>query len=73
MFALLSKGRLLELPIDIQLDLFDKIITPTLLYGCEIWNYTAVEIIESVHLKFCKYLLNVKRSTPNHMIYSELC
>ena len=50
----------------------DKMISPTLLYGCQKGTYTGGKIIESVHLKVCKYLLNVKSSTPNHMIYSEL-
>ena len=29
-------------------------------------------IIERIHLKFCKYILRVKQSTPNVMIYGEL-
>ena len=36
MFALLSKGRKLKLPVDIMLDLFDKTVLPVLLYGCEV-------------------------------------
>ena len=72
MFALLSKGRSLGLPIDIKLELFDKIVMPVLLYGCEIWGFIDVKNIESVHIKFCKYLLNVKSSTRNCMVYSEL-
>ena len=52
MFSLLSKGRRLCLPIDIQLDLFDKIVISILLYGCEIWGFESVSIIESVHLRF---------------------
>ena len=34
MFSLLK--RVLNLPIDLQLDLFDKLVTPILLYGNEI-------------------------------------
>ena len=45
---------------------------PILLYGCEIWGYCNLDIIERVHLKFCKLLLNLKKSTPNYMIYGEL-
>ena len=36
-FAILSKCYKMNLPIDIQLELFDKVIEPTLLYGCEVW------------------------------------
>jgi hypothetical protein len=30
------------------------------------------DILERVHLKFCKLLLNLKTSTPSYMIYGEL-
>jgi hypothetical protein len=30
------------------------------------------EVLERVHLKFCKILLNLKSSTPNYMVYGEL-
>ena len=55
-----------------QYDLFDKIVKPILLYGCEIWGFSNLDIIERVHLKFCKFLLHLKKSTPNFMMYGEL-
>jgi hypothetical protein len=36
MYEVLRKGRILNLSIKCQLDLFDKIVKPILLYGCEI-------------------------------------
>ena len=36
MFSLLRKCRQLNLPLDIQLELFEKCVHPILLYGCEI-------------------------------------
>ena len=36
MFSLLRKSRSLQLPIDLQLHLFDKVVTPVILYGCEV-------------------------------------
>jgi hypothetical protein len=47
-------------------------VKPILLYGCEIWVFGNIDIIERVHLKFCKLILNLKKSTPNFMIYGEL-
>ena len=72
MYALLSKCKNLQLPIDIQLVLFVKTVVPILLYGCEIQGITKCDIIEAVHLKFCKLVLKVKSRTPNCMIYGEL-
>ena len=54
------------------LDLFDKIVKPILLYGCEVWGFGDNSIIERVHLKFCKLILNIKKSTPDCMVYGEL-
>jgi hypothetical protein len=42
----------------------DKIIIPMLTYGSEIWGYENIDILEKVHVKFCKLLLNLKTSTP---------
>lgn len=71
-FALLKKSRNLDLPIDIQIDLFNKTIKPILLYGCELWGVGNIEAIERVQLKYYKYVLNLKKSTPSNMIYGEL-
>ena len=38
-FAVIRKSRKLNLPVDIQLKLFDHMIAPILLYGSEIWGY----------------------------------
>ena len=38
MYAISSRYKLHKLPIDIALKLFDSLIVPILLYGCEIWG-----------------------------------
>ena len=43
------------------------------MYGCEVCGFSKNEIIERVHLRFCKLLLNFKTSTPSCMVYGELC
>ena len=43
-----------------------------LTYGSEIWGYENIDILEKVHVQFCKLLLDLKTSTPNAMVYGEL-
>lgn len=71
MYSLLSRVRKLDLPFDIIIDLYNKMVLPVLLYGCELWGYGNLEVIERVQLKFFKSLYYLKRSTPNFMIYGE--
>ena len=71
MYGVIRKIRQFNLPIDCQLDLFDKIVIPVLLYGCEIWGYENLELIERIHLKFLKFILGLKSSTPSYMVYGE--
>ena len=54
MFSLLVKARRLSLPIDIQCELFDKIVLPVLLYGCEIWGFQSMDMLEVFYRKFIK-------------------
>ena len=53
------------------LDLFDKLISPILCYGSEVWGFSNGKDIERVHLQFCKKLLAVKQCTQNDFIYGE--
>jgi hypothetical protein len=71
MYDILNKGRVHNLSVSCQLDLFDKIIIPMLTYGSEIWGYENIDTLEKLHVKFCKLLLNLKTSTPNFMLYGE--
>ena len=72
MYEVMKKGRKHNLSISCQLDLFDKLVKLRSLYGCEIWDFGNNDILEKVHLKFCKIILHLKASTPNCMIYGEL-
>ena len=53
------------------LDLFDKLVTPILNYGGEVWGFCKAKQIERVHLQFCKHLLGVKQSTQNNFVYGD--
>ena len=72
MFNVFRIIRKLEMPIDCTLKLFDNLIQPILLYGSEVWGYENIQILERVHLKFCKYILNIKQTTPDYIVYGEL-
>lgn len=72
MYSMLRKCRSLGLPIDLQLQMFDTMVAPILLYGCEVWGYSNNNTVESLFLQFYKIILNVKKSTPNCIIYGEL-
>ena len=72
MFGLNEKAANLLLPPDIQIDLFEKMISPIFLYGCEVWGYGNVEPIEIFYRKFLKRVLGVNKTTPNCMVYGEV-
>ena len=67
MYGVIGKCRIHNLPLDCKLDMFDKAIT---------WlggrGYCNTRLIEKLHLKFCKHILNLKASTSNLMVYGEL-
>ena len=71
MYGVIGKIRQFNLPLECQLDLFDKIVVLVLLYGCEIWGFESIDIIERIHLKSLKYIFNLKSSTPIYMVYGE--
>jgi hypothetical protein len=58
--------------LDIQLELFDALVKPILLYGSEVWGFQNMVNIERVHLKFMKRILAVNKSTTSSMVYGEL-
>jgi hypothetical protein len=68
LYEILKMVRVHNLSISCQLDLFDKMVKPILLYGCEVWEYGNNEILERVQLKYLKS----KSTTASSMINSEL-
>ncbi len=72
MYALIGKCRKLGLPIDLQLELFDRNIVPIMLYDCEVWGPENYIETEKLHLNFFKHILGVHGRTTNNMVYGEL-
>jgi hypothetical protein len=50
----IRKIRQYNLALECQLDIFDKVVAPIILHGCEIWGFENLDIIECVHLKFLR-------------------
>ena len=73
MYALRNNvSQLVDPDVNMLLNLFDKKVTPVLSHGCELLGFYTASAIERVHLKFCKLVLKVSKSTCNEIIYGEL-
>ena len=53
-------------------ELFDSFVGSILSYGAEIFGFSKSKEMERIHLKFCKSILNVRKSTCNAAVYAEL-
>jgi len=62
----------MQLNYNTMLSLFDTSVGSIANYSCEVWGFHKAPDIERIQLQFCKYLLVMKQSTPNDMIYYEL-
>ena len=51
-FSMLIKARNLDLPIDIQIKLFESIVCPILLYGSEVWGFQKIDMLEIFYINF---------------------
>ena len=71
MFAVIAKSRAMCLSVGCQIDLFQKMVVPILLYGCEVWGYAELDVLDKLQLDFLRFIFKVKRSTPIPMLYSE--
>jgi hypothetical protein len=72
--------------VKLTLKLFDSLVTPVIMYGCEIWapllcrglnssNFMHLcdsSVLEKVNIKLCKYVLGVSRKSTNAAVRGEL-
>ena len=72
MFTVLCKARSFNLPIDVQLELFEVLAVPVILYSCEVWSSDGCDILGKIHLRFCKIILSLRKSTPSCIVHGEL-
>ena len=71
MYLLNKRIKNLDLPIDLQLKLFDNTILPILTYGCEIYGFEDYKMLEVVQNQFLRCLANFRKSTPLNTILGE--
>ena len=73
MHVLYKRIRNLNIPVDLQLYLFDHVILPIAFYGCEIWGFENSQSIENLHINdFLRYVVNLRKSTPIYMLHAEI-
>ena len=72
MYLLNMRIRNLELPVDLQLKLFDSTVLPILLYSADVWGFEDIKMIESLHNQFLRSITHTRKSTPRYMLYGEL-
>lgn len=69
---LFSLFKQLELPTTEKCKLFDTLVGPILNYSSEVWGMHEAKDVEIIHTKFCRWVLNVKKSTNLVGLYGEL-
>ena len=67
MHLLFKRIRNLDIPIDFQFYLFDHVILPIALYGCEIWGFENSQLIENLYNHFLRQIINLRKSTSIYM------
>ena len=72
MHLLYKRIRHFNLPLKLQIKLFDHTIVPILLYGSETWGFENTDIIETVHNEFLRKITNLRKSTPIYILHAEL-
>ena len=72
MFLPFTRINNLDIPIDLQLKLFDNTVLHILTYGSEVWGYENLDMIEKVHNEFLRKITRCKKSTPLYMLMGEL-
>ena len=54
MFEVLKRSKALRLDIDTTFHMFDTLVVPIILYGCEVWGCQTHALVERLQLRFLK-------------------
>jgi hypothetical protein len=44
---------------------FDKMVVPILLYGCELWGFSKLQLLEKNYMQFCRSILKLNKHPQN--------
>ena len=69
--SLIKKSRSLLLPLDMQFELFEKLVKPILLYGSEVWGFGTSDVLDRTVLKFSNFILNITPFTQ--LLPARIC
>ncbi len=72
MYSLIGKCRKHDLPVDLQLELFNTTVLPIMTYACEIWGCNIDRELRQLQMKFFKHVLYVHQNTSTDIVYGEL-
>ncbi len=61
----------LQLSLDFYLNLFDTLVSPVLLYGCEVWGYEDTENLEIFFRSFLRKTLKLNNQASNYNWFME--
>ena len=61
LFLLYSRMNNLNLPVDLQIKLFDHTVLPIMAYSCEIFRFENVQILERIHTELLRRITKTKK------------
>ena len=56
---IISRAQAKNMPMDIQLKLFDTLVIPIVTYGAEVWGFEHLNMLDQLELQFLKLVMNV--------------
>lgn len=62
----------LNIPLALQIQLFNHIIIPILQYGSEICGFQNTIILENVQIQILRSIAKLRKSTPHYIVNAEL-
>lgn len=72
MYSILGTCRKHDLPVDIQIEMYNSMVLSIMTYASEIWGHYVIRELELLQMKFLKQVLCVHKKTSTDIVYGEL-